>query len=55
MPEELLQKIDDHRAEQAAEDGTIKNRSEWIREAAWEKLGIDYTNDGGAEDQKGAA
>ena len=43
MPEELVDEIDKHRATKAAETGNIQSRSEWVREAAREKLGIDYT------------
>ena len=42
MPDELMAKIDRQRAQEAAETGDIQSRSEWIREAAREKLGIDY-------------
>jgi metal-responsive CopG/Arc/MetJ family transcriptional regulator len=55
VPDELLTKIDQQRARDAAETGDVQNRSAWFREAAREKLGIDYTQDNGTEDQKGAA
>jgi metal-responsive CopG/Arc/MetJ family transcriptional regulator len=44
MPEELVEEIDRARAREAAETGDIQNRSEWLREAAREKLGVDYTD-----------
>lgn len=39
--------VDDRkkRARDAAESGTVQSRSEGFREAACEKLGIDYTDD----------
>lgn len=55
MPEELLAKIDKRRAKEAAEHGKVQSRSEWMREAAREKLGIDYTDESAAESQEGAA
>ncbi|QGX94992.1 ribbon-helix-helix protein, CopG family [Haloplanus rallus] len=55
VPDELLTKIDQQRARDAAETGDVQSRSEWFREAAREKLGIDYTNDNGPEESKGAA
>lgn len=58
VPDELLRKIDQQRAREAAETGDVQNRSEWFREAAREKLGIDYTDeeaDPSAEGSKGAA
>jgi len=55
LPEELLEKIDRQRAREAAENGTVQSRSEWFREAAREKLGIDYTDEPTAESQEGAA
>lgn len=59
VPDELLSKIDQQRARDAAESGSVQSRSEWFREAAREKLGIDYTedasNDSTAESQEGAA
>jgi metal-responsive CopG/Arc/MetJ family transcriptional regulator len=54
IPDELLSKIDKKRARDAAESGTVQSRSEWFREAAREKLGIDYTDDDTVE-EKGAA
>lgn len=41
-PDELIEKIDKERAADAAETGDIKTRSQWLRDAAREKLGIDY-------------
>jgi metal-responsive CopG/Arc/MetJ family transcriptional regulator len=55
VPDELLTKIDQQRARDAAESGNVQSRSEWFREAAREKLGIDYTKDEPAEESKGAA
>jgi metal-responsive CopG/Arc/MetJ family transcriptional regulator len=59
IPDELLTKIDQQRAREAAESGDVQSRSEWFREAAREKLGIDYTedqpNDSAAESKEGAA
>lgn len=59
FPEELRQKIDKQRAENAAETGEVKSRSEWIRQASREKLNIDYTeeasNESSTEESKGAA
>lgn len=55
VPDELLTKIDKQRARDAAENGDVQSRSEWFREAAREKLGIDYTNDSSSEGSKGAA
>lgn len=45
VPEELLTEIDKQRARNATENGKVKSRSEWFREAAREKLGIDYTDE----------
>jgi metal-responsive CopG/Arc/MetJ family transcriptional regulator len=45
MPEELVEEIDRARAREAAETGNIQNRSQWLREAAREKLGVDYTDE----------
>jgi len=42
LPEELKRKIDEDRAEKVMEGDGIPSRSEWLREAAREKLGIDY-------------
>lgn len=58
--EELVRRIDRKRAEEGVEDGNLKSRSEWLREAAREKLGIDYDPDKQseeppAEESKGAA
>jgi len=53
LPDELLAEIDRERAEQAAKTGNVPSRSEWFRQAARQKLGIDYTDDEEAE--KGAA
>jgi len=56
--DELVRAIDRKRAEQGVEDGNLKSRSEWLREAAREKLGVDYdeqSDEPPAEDQKGAA
>ena len=46
MPDELKRKVDEARAEEAVEGGEIQNRSEWIREAIREKLGIEYEAEG---------
>lgn len=56
VPDELLKKIDRKRARDAAESGDVQSRSEWFREAAREKLGIDYANEeDNGNQQKGAA
>lgn len=58
VPDELLKKIDQKRAREAAETGSVQSRSEWFREAAREKLGIDYTEEEPnppAESSEGAA
>lgn len=59
IPDELLAEIDQQRARDAAETGSVQSRSEWFREAAREKLGIDYTeeptSESGADESKGAA
>jgi hypothetical protein len=55
----LLAEIDQQRARDAADTGSVQFRSEWFREAARGKLGIDYTeeptNESGADESKGAA
>jgi len=56
--EELVQEIDRHRAENAAETGEVKSRSEWLRDAAREKLDINFgdePNEPPAESNEGAA
>ena len=54
--EELVQAIDRQRAKHASETGSVKSRSEWLREAAREKLEIDYPDEEPpAEESKGAA
>jgi len=42
-PPELVEEIDKQRASEASETGQIQSRSEWLRNAAREKLDINYT------------
>lgn len=48
LPKELLNRIDKDRFSEGAESGDAPNRSEWIRDAARQKLG-------GEEVEKGVA
>lgn len=52
LPDELLAEIDRDRGDMS-DSGSIPSRSEWFRDAARQKLGIDYNND--EETEKGTA
>lgn len=41
MSDNLLRQIDQNRARRGASDGNVPSRSEWFREAAREKLGVE--------------
>lgn len=40
IPADLLEQVDKERARRGVETGDTPSRSEWVREAAAEKLGI---------------
>jgi metal-responsive CopG/Arc/MetJ family transcriptional regulator len=54
-PDELVEAIDRRRAQEAADTGEVQSRSEWMREAAREKLGIEGPNNNDESPEKGAA